>query len=366
VQEKLIYNKLDYWYTQLYDWISADIDEKPRIIEKICSNCKMHLESIASLVGGEFEENDVKDKVVYIRFSDLNYVLRVEDKETNKYHEISCVSKIRINPCIKSPLFEEHIDYVGDLSHMPRGALKEIFSKYNINILDTYTMHRVDELGRNIWYIETADGSYTIKKFRDVIEVYSNETYPYRSKILIISTANYDFTEGLKESFFSSIGEISETLCNCISGLYLNDIEGGAKKTEEPNEHKSIHRVIIKSVATNDTRLRELFVNRDGLNDLLKKLKNNDYLDLLIGGIISSLCGEIIRDWRNKLTDKAESCLRKAIWRLVESDKAEGIYVTSTNKWTTITSVAFYYKDNDQESVHKILRSWATDLNSRL
>ena len=153
---------------------------------------------------------------------------------------------------------------------------------------------------------------------------------------------------------------------NCISGLYLNDIDGGAKKTEEPKEHKSIHRVIIKSVATNDSRLRELFVNRDRLNDLLRKLQNNDYLDQLIGGIISSLCGERIQDWRNRLTDKAESCLRKAIWRLVESDNAEGIYVTSTNKGTTITSVAFYYKDNEQESVHKILRSWATDLNSRL
>jgi len=112
--------------------------------------------------------------------------------------------------------------------------------------------------------------------------------------------------------------------------------------------------------------LRELFVNRDRLNDLLRKLQNNDYLDQLIGGIISSLCGERIQDWRNRLTDKAESCLRKAIWRLVESDNAEGIYVTSTNKGTTITSVAFYYKDNEQESVHKILRSWATDLNSRL
>jgi len=202
MREKLIYNKLDYWYTQLYDWISADIDEKPRIIEKICSNCKMHLGSIASLVGGEFEENYVKDKAVYIRFSDLNYVLRIEDKDTNKYHEISCVSKIRINPCIKSPLFEEHIEYDGNLCHMPRETLKKIFSRYNINILDTWNMQQVDELGPNIWHIETADGNYTIKKLGKSIEVYSNETYPYRSKILIISTANYDFTEGLKESFF--------------------------------------------------------------------------------------------------------------------------------------------------------------------
>ena len=167
--------------------------------------------------------------------------------------------------------------------------------------------------------------------------------------------------------------DIAKILCNLVAELYLNSIPGGAEKVSQKCLHQQVHRIKIRSIATDDDRILALMVDRTKQRDLSQKLKGSGsqmisgYLNNILDAILSNLCGIQINGWKSYLkSDSISDCIKTASWKVIESGDVTGLYATTQRENSTITSAAFHFKDNNSESVNDVLRAWGKDLNAML
>lgn len=356
------YKRLDFWYTQLFNWIAIKSDYKEKLIELIVGKCQENLRNIEHKLNGKFEKGSVEYRHNYIRFPDILFELKLKD------NTLKCISKIRINPCIKIPLFVEKFQH--DINMENLNEIKALFDKRNILLTENSLIRKSDTIYNDDVFELISDGSvYILRKIDNSIEVYSKQTAPYYSKILVSTKSIFEpvdqlgggFSEAIKEEFFDEMEKISIELCKSVSDIYVNDIHGGAMPLTESKHHGCVHQIEIKSAATDDERLLDLLVDKSKQNRLRQILRENIYINNIVDGLLSSLCGEKIDNWR---TAKSKAtCTANSKWKLVTAEDAKGLYATTDRNDLTVTSAIFHYKNKKHSNVYDILRSWALDLN---
>jgi hypothetical protein len=361
------FDQLDFWYAQLYNWISASPSSRDDVVGTIIDECKANFHIIANSIDGKFVNDEIEDRTLYIRFNNLLF------KQDLNGRSINCNARIRINPCIKLPIFCMPSGCEEQLNNgiIPR-ELVDAFSKHNIHLPSNLKISKALENNNCIWAIEDEE-EYILRKVDGRIEVYSKAIAPFYSKIWVIISVASKFNEEEKELFFQKTANIAKTLCDQVATVYLHSIPGGAESVSESCSQQQLHRIKIKSIATNDDRVLALMVDRTKQKDLSQKLKGtgpqdiSEYLNNILDGILTNLCGIRISGWKSYLkSDNIGNCIKGANWKVIESGDVTGLYATTQRENSTITSAAFHFRNNNSDSVNDVLRAWGKDLNAML
>ena len=361
------FGRLDLWYGQLYCWLSAGESSREDVTKGIVKNCEANLVNLANVVEGRFIEDTVVDKKLYIRFSDLTFKMNLMG------NIIDCAARIRINPCIKVPLFIFRSAYAKStkLEESDVAGLKTKAKDYSIYLSSTPS---ITERGNSVWLMSDSGSEYLIRKLGQDIEFYSRANAPYYSKVWIIISSTNSFDTKLKDLFFKEAARLSKKLCDETANLYLDKF-GGANKIGESCTRDSLQNIKIISVATDDERISYLLGKKEDHNELSKLLNSTDdasknlrvYLNNVLNVILTGLCGTEIEDWKGQISnDQLNECAKNSSWKVVKSGDIGGLYGWTKMDKTSITSAAFLTKDKNYDAVNNLLRTWGQDLNIML
>lgn len=363
------FGRLDLWYGQLYCWLSAGESSRDEVANGIVKNCQANLNNLSKIVEGEFKENAVVDKKLYIRFSDLTFKLNLDG------HIINCTARIRINPCIKVPLFILKSLH-SESNNLDESDINELITKAKNYSIFLSPKPSITERGNCVWIISDSDSGteYLVRKLGRDIEFYSRANAPYYSKVWIIFSSIGSFDIKLRNLFFSEAARLSKELCDYTANLYLDKL-GGASKVGELCTKDPLQNIKFLSVATDDERISYLLRKKSDYKELSNLLNSTDseskdlrdYLNKVLNTILAGLCDKEIKNWKSQISNKQlNECAKKSSWKVIKSGDVEGIYGWAKMDKTSTTSAVFLAKDKNYDAVNNLLRTWGQDLNIML
>jgi hypothetical protein len=354
--------RIDSWYSQLYAWHEATEKTRKEVIDQIVNLCNENLAALAEIVAGRFlQGGKVVSEVVVIKFPELFFSKEISGRKFN------FVAKIRINPCKNDPIISIK-DTPNIISAFEDGEVPDIIKKELIKnnkpLSRNYSIMNI--IDKYLYAIKDGSEEFIIINEKDSINIYIK---PFYSKVWIIISCTDKISTKLNKEIFDYLIDESKRLCEKTAELYIGSIKGGATAVGCCSHMAdSIYKIKIRSIATTDDRIKDLFGDPKNKTDYLvleEKLKKDESFNFIINCILTNLCDREITNWRENIND---DCVKLAKWRFVFSSRAKGIFSTrNSNADGSITlSAAFSSEDNSFNSVYGVLRIWVIGMDKSL
>ncbi len=364
------FERLDYRYAQLFSWIEKDPSQRAEVTKKIIDMCESKRATIEKEINGEFEFLSFSwgnvpgtDSYIFLSFfKDYLDINNVEKANIIKYDE----KTIKVLTAEKSAeiILGENEELATLEIHDSRTSQSKVYNlrvkKENgkliiyKNILDKDSHIRFPNLKFNLNFDKREIVCIARIRINPCIKL---NVRPFYSKIWVIISTISSFSAEEKDEFFEIITQKAKDLCDITAKRYIDSLGGATKES-------SVHNIKIISMGSIDERLMDLMQDRNNLNRLVVKLNSSDYLNEIFNTILTSSCGKVIKNWRGHLSD---DCIIKADWKLITSEKTNGLCVTRQENNSTITSSIFYTSDPpNYKSIDDILHTWSVDLSVTL
>ena len=345
------YESLELWFVQLYNLVLYD----PNLLDQFKNDLRVkfsaNLNEISKLVEtGEFEGTDIDITDKPIRFPKLRFKICVG---TNERKEIPLEMRIRINPCEKAACIDDVLD---------SELISETDSPILVNKLNScgFLNITLKKIKDNAWSFVDNNTEFLVLVRGNHLQVFNRDLSPFSSKIVIIikPIGKWSFNEEEKQQFFQLAEEKAKKVVDKIGDLYV-------PKRFNP---ESLPKAIIRAAATNNEKLLDL-VDKNRRDSLAFAIKKDRYINDIMDGVISTLCGIRVKNWISRnWPDDVQCCINQTTWKLIESDETKGLYGTTRNNDVTAISAIFFLRDakNKDNPVYKIIRTWVEDLIRQL
>lgn len=343
------YESLELWFVQLYNLVLYEPNMLDQFKNDLKAKFSTNLEEISKLVQtGEFEGIDIDITDKPIRFPKLRFKIKVYSKSEK---EIPCEMRIRINPCEKKACIND----VLDSEVLSKNESEILANKLSSHGLLNITLKRIND---NAWSFVSNNSEFLLLVRGNNLQVFNRDLSPFSSKIVIIikPIGKWSFDEEDKQQFFQLTEKITKKVIDKIGELYV------------PTQFnpESLPKAIIRAAATKNERLLDL-VDNNRRNSLNFAIKKDRYINDIMDGVISTLCGIRVRNWISRNWSKEiEHCINQTTWKLIESQDTKGLYGTSRNNDVTAISAIFFMVDERNSPVYTIIRAWVEDLIRQL